>query len=244
MLRLPAPRPQSVPGNRQISNCEKLTESPGKSIILCVASESARAGGDVARPPGLHTTSSSSSHAPHPLHFTILLHPHHCKRSKHETAASPCFLLHAPLRIQPHNTSHSAPGKFCRLCLSILLFVLVLLYLMVVGAVHQLRSGTSAPSLILCIVILLSMAVFRIHAAYDVVALPLTSTAVQGNSRRVAHNLPDFDGKCAGMGMASCHITAISPSNTAGHIASHRCGGCAIARKTVLSAPNRHEDLR
>ena len=46
-------------------------------------------------------------------------------------------------------------------------------------------------------------------------------TAIQDNSRRVAHTLPDFDGKCARMGMASCHITVISPSNTVGHIASY-----------------------
>ena len=41
------------------------------------------------------------------------------------------------------------------------------------------------------------------------------STAVQSSSRRVARDLPNFDGKCAGMGMASCHITVIPPAHRA-----------------------------
>ena len=49
-------------------------------------------------------------------------------------------------------------------------------------------------------------------------ASPIAITAVQGNSRRAAYGLPDFDGKYARIGMASCHIIAISPLNTVGHI--------------------------
>ena len=81
------------------------------------------------------------------------------------------------------------------------------------------------------------------------------NTALQSNSWRVAQNLPDFDGKCAGMGMASCYVTVISPSSTVGHNYSFirrtergdvadLTGGCAIARKTVLSNANRHEIQR
>ena len=55
-------------------------------------------------------------------------------------------------------------------------------------------------------------------------------TAVQDNSRRVAHTLPDFDGKCARMGMASWHITVISPSNTVGHIASYVVPNASMRR--------------
>ena len=55
-------------------------------------------------------------------------------------------------------------------------------------------------------------------------------TAIQDNSRRVAHTLPDFDGKCARMGMASCHITVISPSNTVGHIASYVVPNASMRR--------------
>ena len=60
----------------------------------------------------------------------------------------------------------------------------------------------------------------------------------------------DFNGKSARMGMASCLITVISPirhcrAYSARHT-SHRmkrCGGCAIARKTVLSAASRYSSF-
>ena len=62
------------------------------------------------------------------------------------------------------------------------------------------------------------------------VTSPLGGTAVQSNSRHAAHNLPHFDGKRAGIGMEPSHITVISPSNTAGHIAPYATPNAAMRR--------------
>ena len=59
---------------------------------------------------------------------------------------------------------------------------------------------------------------------------------IASHGQHVAHNLPDFDGKCAGMGMASCHITVMSPSNTVGHIASYAVPNAAM-RAAVAQSP-------
>ena len=76
-----------------------------------------------------------------------------------------------------------------------------------------------------CPPLVLRVLFFSAEAAVD-----FSYTAVQGNSRRVAYTLPDFDGKCARMGMASWHITVISPSNTVGHIASYVIPNASMQR--------------
>ena len=67
------------------------------------------------------------------------------------------------------------------------------------------------------------------------------STVVQGNSWRVAHALPDFDGKCARMGMASCHIyhchIPIKHCRTCSFIRTHRTEHIDSAAVNIVQSP-------